>query len=148
MRKIIIVFLAAVFSISSNAGIIYVPANSTDNAKAGMEATIEKVKSSDMNAFLTLTPAKIQKMTGKKMSIGQKLALKLAQKKIKKQLNNSNAIDTKDESQMLRLWLIFAAVAIVLGVLGWVVPFFWFLSGLAWLASLIFFILWIIALSA
>ena len=147
MRKIIIVLLAVVFSVSSYAGIIYVPSNASDNAKAGVETTIEKVKATNMDAFLALTPAKIQEMTGKKMTFGQKIALKMAQKKLSKQLKKGKSIDTKDERQMLRLWIIFALAAIVLAIIGWFVPFVWFLSGLAWLASLIFFILWLIALA-
>ncbi|NCU06328.1 MAG: hypothetical protein GXC73_20430, partial [Chitinophagaceae bacterium] len=86
MRKIIIVLLAAVFSVSSYAGIIYVPSNASDNTKAGVEATIEKVKATNMDAFLSLTPAKIQEMTGQKLSFSQKIALKMAQKKMEKQL--------------------------------------------------------------
>lgn len=84
MRKLIIVLLAFVFSVSSYAGIIYVPANATDNAKAGIETTIAKVKASDMNAFLSLTPEKVKEMTGKKMNFAQKMALKMAQKKAKR----------------------------------------------------------------
>ena len=148
MRKIIIVLLAVIFSVSSYAGIIYVPANASDNAKAGIETTIEKVKTTNMDAFLALTPAKVQEMTGKKMTFGQKIALKMAQKKLSKQLKKGKSIDIHDERQMLRLWIIFALVAIVLAILGLFIPFVWFLSGLAWLASLIFFILWLIALTA
>jgi hypothetical protein len=148
MRKITIVLLAAVFSVSSYAGIIYVPANASDNAKAGVETTIEKVKATNMDAFLALTPAKVQEMTGKKMTFGQKIALKMAQKKLSKQLKKGKSIDIKDERQMLRLWIIFALVAIVLGILGLFIPFVWFLSGLAWLAAVIFFILWLIAIAA
>lgn len=148
MRKIIIILLAAVFSISSNAGIIYIPANASDNAKAGVETTIEKVKTTNMDAFLALTPAKVQEMTGKKMTFGQKIALKMAQKKMTKQLKKSKSIDIHDERQMLRLWIILALVAIVLGILGLFIPFVWYLSGLAWLAAVIFFILWIVALAS
>lgn len=147
MRKFIILCVAAVFSISSFAGIIYVPSNASDNTKAGVEATIGKVKATNMNAFLALTPAKVQEMTGKKMTFGQKIALKMAQKKFGKQLKKGKSIDIHDKSQMLRLWIIFALVAIVLGILGIFIPFVWYLSGLAWLASLIFFILWIVALA-
>lgn len=148
MRKIIIVLLAVVFSVSSYAGIIYVPSNASDNAKAGVEITIEKVKATNMDAFLSLTPAKIQEMTGKKMTFGQKIALKMAQKKMSKQLNKGKSIDIKDERQMLRLWIIFALVAIALSILGIFIGFLWFLSGLAWLAAVVFFVLWLVALAA
>jgi hypothetical protein len=148
MRKIIIVLLAAVFSISSYAGIIYVPANASDNSKAGVETNIEKVKATNMDAFLALTPAKVQEMTGKKMTFGQRIALKMAQKKLSKQLKKGKSIDIHDESQMLRLWVIFALVALVLTILGIFITFLWFLSGLAWLAAVIFFILWLLAIAA
>jgi magnesium-transporting ATPase (P-type) len=147
MRTIIILFFTAAFCLPASAGIIYVPSNASDNTKAGVEATIEKVKATDMNAFLALTPAKVQEMTGTKMTLGQKIALKMVQKKLSKQLKKGKAIDTKDERQMLRLWIIFALVAIALGILGIFISFFWFLSGLAWLAALIFFILWILAIA-
>ncbi len=147
MRKIIITLLATVFTVSSNAGIIYVPANASDNAKAGIEATIEKVKTTNMDAFLALTPAKVQEMTGKKMTFGQKIALKMVQKKFSKQLKKGKSIDIHDKSQMLRLWIIFALVALVLSILALFITFAWYLSGLAWLAALIFFILWIVALA-
>ena len=147
MRKIIILCLAVVFSSSSFAGIIYVPSNASDNTKAGVETTIEKVKATNMNSFLALTPAKVQEMTGMKMTFGQKIALKMAQKKFSKQLKKGKSIGIHDKRQMLRLWIIFALVAIVLGILGIFIPFVWYLSGLAWLAALIFFILWIVALA-
>jgi len=85
MRKFMIVLLAVVCSLSSNAaGILNVPVDATDNSKAGVEATIANVKSSNMEAFLSLTPEKVKAMTGKKMTFVQKMALKMAQKKAKR----------------------------------------------------------------
>ena len=100
-----------------------------------------------MDAFLALTPAKVEELTGKKMTFAQKIALKIAQKKFSKQLKKGKSIDIHDKRQMLRLWIIFALVALVLSILGLFVTFAWYLSGLAWLAALIFFILWIVALA-
>ncbi len=148
MRKLIIILSAVVFSISTQAGIIYVPANVTDNAKTGTAPT-EQFNHFDSKTILSLTPAKVEQLTGKKMTIAEKLALKMVQKKLKKNaVAGKKSIDIKDKKQMLRLWIIFALVAIVLSILGWFIPFVWYLSGLAWLASLVFFILWIVALSA
>lgn len=148
MRKITIFLLAVAFSISSNAGIIYVPANSTDNTKPGKTSTANVLGQLDANTFLSLTPAKVQEMTGKKMTFAQKIALKIAQKDLKKQLSTSKKLDTRDKSKMLRLWIIFALIALVASVLAYFIPFMWAVAGLAWLASLIFFVLWIIAVSA
>ena len=148
MRKMITILSVVVLSISTQAGIIYVPSNTTDNAKAGTSIT-EQFKRFDNKTLLSLTPAKVKQLTGKKMTIAEKLALKVVQKKLKKDAVAGNkSIDIKDKKQMLRLWIIFALVAILLSILGWFIPFVWYLSGLAWLASLIFFILWIVALSA
>ena len=148
MRKLIIILSAVVFSISTQAGIIYVPANVTDNAKTETAST-EQFNHFDSKTILSLSPAKVEQLTGKKMTIAEKLALKMVQKKLKKDaVAGKKSIDIKDKKQMLRLWIIFALVAILLSILGWFVPFVWYLSGLAWLASLIFFILWIVALSA
>ena len=148
MRRIAILLMAVAFSLSTKAGIIYVPSNSTDNVKAGNTAKKETVKKIDAQTFLSLTPAKVQEMTGKKMNLSQKIALKIAQKSVKRQLKKANSIDIKDKRQMLRLWLIFGAIALVASLLSWFVPFLWIITGLAWAACLVFFVLWIIALSA
>lgn len=85
MRKFTIALFAVLCSLSSNAaGIISVPVDATDNAKAGVEATIAKTKATNMEAFLALTPEKVKAMTGKKMTFVQKAALKMAQKKAKR----------------------------------------------------------------
>lgn len=147
MRKLIIILAAVVLSLSTQAGIIYMPASATDNVKAGVAVT-EQLKQFDNKTILSLTPAKVEQLTGKKMNLAEKLALKMIQKKLKKNaVAGKKAIDVKDERQMLRLWIIFALVAIALSILGIFVPFLWYLSGLAWLASVIFFVLWIIALA-
>jgi hypothetical protein len=43
--------------------------------------------------FLKLTPKKYQEMTGQKMSMAQKISLKLAQKKIKRMLKQGKTVD-------------------------------------------------------
>lgn len=93
MRKITIFLLAVAFSISSNAGIIYVPANSTDNTKAGKTSTANVLGQLDAKTFISLTPAKVQEMTGVKMNLGQKISLKMAQMEVKKQLKKGKEVN-------------------------------------------------------
>lgn len=93
MRKVTTYLLAVVFSISSNAGIIYVPANSTDNAKAGKISAVNVLGQLDAKAFLALTPDKVQEMTGAKMTFGQKLALKRVQNRVTKDPTYFNKIN-------------------------------------------------------
>jgi uncharacterized membrane protein YqaE (UPF0057 family) len=129
MRKLIIVLTAIVLSISSTqAGIIYVPANATDNAKTGVNAT-EQFKNLDNKTLLSLTPAKMEQLTGKKMTIAQKLALKMAQKRAKK---------AGDISKGLYIVLaIFGLAWIAMGVMDdW--------SGSTWIVNLLLtFLFWL-----
>lgn len=45
--------------------------------------------------FLSMTPKKFKQMTGEKLSIPQKISLKLAQRKIKQAVKNKEAVDEK-----------------------------------------------------
>lgn len=129
MRKLIIVLTAIVLSISATqAGIIYVPANATDNAKTGTNTT-EQFKNFDSKTLLSLTPAKMEQLTGKKMTFAQKLALKMAQKKAKK---------AGDISKGLYIVLaIFGLAWIAMGVMDdW--------SGSTWIVNLVLtFLFWL-----
>lgn len=66
----------------------------------------------DVNAFLSLTPKKIKEQTGQRLTIKQALALKAAQKKVKKEIGKTNN-DYSGKSQATALIL-----AIFLGWLG------------------------------
>ena len=85
MRTISTLLVTLFFSLSASAGMIYVPANSTDNAKAGKISAASMLGQLDAKTFLSLTPAKVQEMTGTKMTLGQKVSLKMAQLEVKKQ---------------------------------------------------------------
>jgi steroid 5-alpha reductase family enzyme len=93
MRKITILLLAVAFAFSSNAGMIYVPSNSTDNVKTGKSSTVDVLSQLDAKSFLALTPAKVSEMTGRKMTLNQKINLKLTQRLVKKQLKKGNDVN-------------------------------------------------------
>ena len=104
-----------------------------------------------------------EQITGKKMNLSDKLAFRIIQKKLRNNIDAKGNLNTKmlasvakvskkaaasDKThRYLRLWLIFLALAIVLGIIAWAVPFFWILSSLSGLGALIFFILWLLSLS-
>ncbi|MBY0478885.1 MAG: hypothetical protein K2Q24_14645 [Chitinophagaceae bacterium] len=122
MRKITILLLAVAFSISSNAGMIYVPSNSTDNAKAGKTSAANVLGQLDAKTFLSLTPAKVQELTGKKMTFGQKVSLKMAQMEVKKQLKKGKEVNMAEMGKKAGgginfLWLIVGLVLSWVGVL-------------------------------
>lgn len=123
MKKIALLLLAGVFAISSlHAGLVYIPESATDNAKAGKQTTAGVYSMLDAQSFLALTPAKVKEITGKKMSFGQKVSLKIAQHEVKKQLKKGKQVDMaamgqKAASGISALWLILGLLLGLIGVL-------------------------------
>ena len=131
-----------------NANQILVPVGKNGEKISLMELSTMKAKDYEM-------------LTGKKMNVSNKLAFTIIQKKLRNSINANGDIKTKilekavvkakraDEKthKYLKLWLILLGLSIVLGVIGWAVPFMWVLSGLAGLGALIFFILWLLSMS-
>jgi hypothetical protein len=122
MRKIVVVLIAVAFSISSNAGMIFVPGNASDNAKSGKASVANVLGQMDAKTFLSLTPAKIQEMTGKKMTLGQKVSLKMAQMEVKKQLKKGKEVNMADMGKKAAsginiLWVLIGFVLNWVGVL-------------------------------
>ncbi|HRK83381.1 MAG TPA: TM2 domain-containing protein [Saprospiraceae bacterium] len=72
---------------------------------------ISETGQSDVEAFLNLTPSKYKEMTGEKMGLKKTIALKAAQKAVKKQMSGKSAAGAK--SQLVALILV-----IFVGVLG------------------------------
>ncbi len=152
MRKITIFVLAVVFSISSNAGMIYVPSNATDNAKAGKTSAANVLGQLDAKTFLALTPAKVQEMTGTKMTFGQKVSLKMAQMEVKKQLKKGKEVNMAEMGKKAGgginfLWLL---LGFLLGIIGVLIAYLT-REGTddnrvksAWIGAAIWLVLWII----
>lgn len=99
MRKFTILLVAVVFSLVTNAGIIYVPANSTDNVKVGQTAVVDILSQLDARSFVALTPAKVAEMTGRKMTLNQKINLKLAQRQVKKDIKKGRDVNMTQMAQ-------------------------------------------------
>ena len=123
MRTILMLLIAIAYNFNSTAGIIHLPSKKTSNSDDRSAATANFLKGQDANSFLALTPKKIQAETGKKLKMSEKVALRLAQMQVKKQLKKgdnvnvlnsySNAADAAGKSQLIALIL-----AILVGVLG------------------------------
>jgi len=69
--------------------------------------------SNSLEEFLTLTPKKIKEQTGEKLSLKEIVALKTAQRKVKKMQANDGSGERGGKSQLVALIL-----AIILGALG------------------------------
>ena len=88
MRKFSLLVVALLFATSllNAAGMMYVPAATSESAAVvPSKQSVEK--------FLSLTPAKIQEVTGKKMTLKEKIAFKLAQAKMKKHMKKGGGSD-------------------------------------------------------
>jgi len=88
MRKFSLLVVALLFATSllKAAGMIYVPTAAPENAS--VTPSLQNAKN-----FLSLTPAKVQEMTGKKMTLKEKIAFKLVQAKVKKQVKKGGSAD-------------------------------------------------------
>jgi hypothetical protein len=86
--------MAAVLMISStSAGIIAVPVSTTPVSVNLSSA--DALGNMDAQTFLTLTPAKVKEITGKKMKLKERIVLKLTQKHVKKEMKKGKEVDLK-----------------------------------------------------
>ena len=90
-RFSLLVFALMIFNLTTSA--LTVP--STEPVPPKSENTVvTPFTGMTVQDFLALTPKKYKELTGEKLSITQKISLKLAQKKIRKALKNNESIDS------------------------------------------------------
>ncbi len=162
MKRILTLSLALSFLVASFAAgtstIVVPKKSSTPNAN---EILVPIGKNGQKVSLMDLSNMKtkdFETLTGKKLNLTNKLALKIMQKKLKNSIDANGNINSKmlnkatvktkkaddGSKHYLKLCLIFVALAVIFAILGWVVPFIWILSYLAWLGAVIFFILWLV----
>ena len=84
--------MATVLMLSvAHAGIIAVPFSTQPLATTISSA--DAIGKMDAKTFLTLTPAKVKEITGKKMTLNEKIGLKLAQRHVKKELKKGHEVN-------------------------------------------------------
>jgi uncharacterized membrane protein YqaE (UPF0057 family) len=105
MLSVMCIFLFA--SISNAAFVSTLAAVSNQQAQTTKDAGNKSF--SDLNSFLTLSPKSYKELTGQKMSLKEKLSLKVAQKMLKKQ-------SRKEEGGKLPKW---AYIVMSIFALGW-----------------------------
>lgn len=111
MKRIIQISLLVLllFSVSTTSFAIV---NGTATSEAKYEVTIPGTEDLSAEQFLNLTPKQVKELTGKKLSLKETVALKMAQKKIKKEMRKADAAGAP-KSQLTALLL-----AIFVGALG------------------------------
>lgn len=88
MRFSLLAMALVIFT--AHASALVVP--SSTPVAPGSENVFSKMS---VEEFLSLTPKKFKQMTGERLSIPQKISLKLAQRKIKQAIKNKEAVDEK-----------------------------------------------------
>ena len=100
-----------------------------------------------MEEFLSLTPKKYKELTGKRMTLTQKVSLKLIQLKMKRQLRIHEAINSFDDIDFrdpVDKWMWFWIFAWGIGLVILFLPGVWVLSSLFFLVGLICLIVWLV----
>lgn len=90
MRISLLAMVLMVFALPSSA--LVVP--SSKEPVNGEKTTASSLENMNVKDFLALSPKKYKELTGEKLSLTQKISLKIAQKKIKKAVKNNEAVDS------------------------------------------------------
>jgi hypothetical protein len=91
LRFSMLAFAVMIFNVPSSA--LTVPSAMPVLPKAE-SAVAAPFANMNVEEFLALTPKKYKELTGEKLSLTQKISLKLAQKKIRKALKNNESVDS------------------------------------------------------
>lgn len=89
MLSVLCIFMYA--SVANAAFVTSLATVSNENAKANSDNQFKSF--TDLNSFLSLSPKSYKELTGKKLSLKEKLSLKMAQKMMKKQSRKAEGGD-------------------------------------------------------
>jgi uncharacterized membrane protein YqaE (UPF0057 family) len=111
--------------------------NTTATIKANVAATTfsPELSNMGMEEFLTLTPSRYRELTGKKLGIMKSLELKMAQKYLKKKMNNENGSNVPQ-------WLYVVMAIFFLGWLAIGIQSNW-KGNDWWICLLLYFLFWL-----
>ena len=137
MKRILTFLLLTLFALNSQAAVKASWANEF-NGQPEIQALTPEMLDLGMDQFLALTPKKYKQMTGEKLSLGQAIKLKAAQKFIKKQAKKA---DPEFSKGLYVLLAILGLAWVAMGVMDdwegsdWIVNLI--LVVLCWLPGLI-----------
>ncbi len=106
--KTLLIFLCLVIGAGQSMAVVGVkPVEDSAKEKAELsdELNLNNLDALSVEEFLALTPKQIRKDYGKKLSLKEVIALKVAQKKVKKQLKKGDA-SGNPKSQLVALLLV------------------------------------------
>ncbi|HSC52942.1 MAG TPA: YqaE/Pmp3 family membrane protein [Phnomibacter sp.] len=136
MASRITLLLACIFMLASVSNAAFVSTLSSTSSQASQENNAGFKSFSDLNSFLSLTPKSYKELTGKKLSLKEKLSLKITQKMMKKQSQKAASGGT------LPQWAYIVLSIICLGWLAIGIKSNW--SGNDWWIDLLLYFLFIL----
>ena len=92
LRISLLAFVLMTFAFSSSAFVI--GPSATPEPMKNEHTAVSPFSKMSVDDFLTLTPKKYKELTGEKLSLTQKISLKIAQKKMKRAIRNNEQIDS------------------------------------------------------
>lgn len=116
-------------------------------------------KSISLLELSTMSVKEYQDLSGQHFKLIEKLSFKMAQRELKRVINRDGSVNVKklevlnkkmqkaapgDSKRYLRWALIFLGAGGIFSLLGTQVPFTWYLASIAFLASGVFFVLWLV----
>jgi len=128
------------FLLSSFSAVAAIPYHVYEDNKTA--TTQNDLDVTSVEDFFELTPKEIEARTGKKPSLGERIALKLAQKRVKKQLKKGKQPDFQEESSDGR----FSLLSLIFGGAGALLVFLPIIGLLGLLAGIAAVVLGVIGL--
>lgn len=104
MKKTIFTIFCTLFVYTSISAAVVSPSNLP---KEGVDPITVLLNKLTVDEFIALTPSKIRKETGKKLSLKESIALKMMQKKLKKELKNPSDAKEGGKKQLVAFLLCF-----------------------------------------
>ena len=115
MKQIFTLVFFLTISLSNTFAVVAAKQSNINIQQVGKDEGIDlsSVQNTNIDEFLQLTPSKFKEATGKQLSWKESIALKVVQKKLKKELSKPVSTETSEKSQLVAFLLVF-----FVGVLG------------------------------
>jgi hypothetical protein len=98
MKFSMLAIACMLFAVRSSA--LVLPSSTPEPVKKESTA-VSPLSKLSVEDFLALTPKKIREITGQKVSLSQKVALKMAQSKLKKEIQNKQAASVSNAAELV-----------------------------------------------
>ncbi len=115
MKKLLLIGIMIIFGLQTFS---FSPRNSANNNPYKLPATLNAMTLQD---FLALTPKKYMELTGKRMSLKQKITFAILKARLKKQLSGDNPKTRNPDIGLLSL--IFGGSAVVVAIVSALIAF-------------------------